>query len=109
MSDYADRLKKIRIRIAVSVVFYVVFALSAIAAIVTDQRDYTIYLLIPLVLSVLILPRETVPPDFDGKVRQSEKPVVETLLATRRWLTITRGAYFFVALAILFGLPELLS
>lgn len=109
MTDYADRLKKIRLRIAISIAIYVVFALSSIALIVTGQTDYTIYLLAPLVASVLILPRFTVPLDFDGKVAESEKETVRTLIATGRWLTYTRGAYFLVALAILFGLPELLA
>jgi hypothetical protein len=107
--DYGKRLKSVTRRTIVSLASYLVFAVGAVTVIVTGQDDYTKYLMIPLVIAVLVLPRFVVPIDFDGRVPIAQKESAEALLTTRKWITWTRFTYLIVALAILFGITELVG
>ncbi len=106
--DYEKRLKSVFRRVVISVTCYLVFAIGGVVFITTGQEDLTKYLMVPLVAAVLILPRFPLPFDFDGRVPVAQKAAAESLITWSKWITYVRGAYLFVALGILFGLPELL-
>lgn len=98
--------RTILIRSILSAVLFALFAGLSVAAIVTDRGDLFNWLLPVAILSILALPRRTMPdaqPETDD-----ELDLARRLEKTRLWLAYTRAIYLVIALFILFGLPSLL-
>ena len=86
------------IRVVTSVVVFTVFAITAVAWVMTQDPTLKWALFVPLVASVLVLPRDVVLPDADE----------ETVVRTKLYLSYLRLTYFLVALVVMLGLPEIL-
>ncbi len=85
-------------RIIASVAAFTVFVITAVSWVMTQNPTLRWALFVPLIASVLILPRDVVNDDLSE----------ETRARTKLWLSYVRVAYFLVALFVMLGLPELL-
>lgn len=93
-------------RSVASGLFFALFAAFSVAALVTERRDLFNWLLPVAIISILLLPRETMPAEEPQS--EDEYQIADRLEKTRLWLAYTRVVYLLVALFILFGLPSLL-
>lgn len=85
-------------RIGASVIVFTLFVVLAVSWVLTQDSTLQWALFIPLVLSVVILPRRVVVDDLSE----------ESAARFQRWLSVVRLAYFLLALVVMVGLPELL-
>lgn len=86
------------LRVTGSVVVFTIFVVLAVAWVLTQDPTLKWALFVPLVLSVVILPRN---------LMLDDEPE-ESLSRMRLWLSYVRLAYFALALFVMLGLPEIL-
>jgi len=86
------------LRVSGSVAIFTVFVVLAVAWVITQDPTLKWALFIPLVLSVLILPRNVTLDDVPE----------ESITRFKLWLSYVRLVYFALALFVMLGLPEIL-
>lgn len=85
-------------RILGSVAVFTVFVIMAVSFVMTQDTTLKWSMFLPLILSMLVLPRTVDADDLSD----------EAYARTKLWLSYVRVAYFLLALFVLLGLPELL-
>jgi len=106
VNAFEKKRRTILMRSVASGLFFALFAAFSVAALVTERRDLFNWLLPVAIISILLLPRETMPAEEPQS--EDEYQIADRLEKTRLWLAYTRVVYLLVALFILFGLPSLL-
>ena len=96
--------RRVVLRSGVSLAFYILFVVLAVVHTFVKHPYLNYAVIVPVILAVMILPRAVYPKQ---EPTEEERPFHESLPRMGIWLTYTRAIYLVVAVALLFGLPEL--
>ena len=105
-SVWTHRYRSIRVRVAVSIVFFIIFTILGVVGVLTKNQDILFWLPILVIGAIFTLPRQTVPRGTTP-TDEVDRTMHSRLASIRLWLAYVRAAYFMTAVFILFALPEL--
>lgn len=97
--------RRVLLRSGVSLAFYILFVVLAVVHTFVKHPYLNYAVIVPVILAVMILPRAVYPKK--EPTEEEERSFYERLMRIGIWLTYTRAIYLVVAIALLFGLPEL--
>lgn len=96
----------IAIRAGVSLLLFTGFVIASTIAVVSGDSASLSGLVLIGAVSILVLPRYTVPPGFKPETGE-QREMWTKMSRMRLWLAYVRAAYIATAVFIVLGLPEL--
>lgn len=106
MTIWQKQYRRMWVRTALSIALFSVCMVAGVVGVLLKIQPLTYWLPIPVVVAILVTPRETVPRGLTPS-NEDEREIHVRLMRLKLWLSSLRFGYLLATIVVLFGLPRL--